>query len=864
MAQEFNKYNGPSNQRIENTYGELTNSLIYPSPFHSNIQSGWPDPTGWQANGSKSYNAGNFYPGRMTGPNGYFPEQQNYVDFDEGDDFYNNGDEAIRTRPTGGQATRPEFTNQNTTDTQHSPMQRSSILPGAKVMNSKATEQNQNLGQSANTMSREDPSVMLGVLRARLLAKRPSGGKTPTPEPKSDKAGGSGETGKGNRPRDEKKQPSDELTTTNANQSSAEPAQTDTQKDDTLMVDSNTPSSQQPASGTDIDALFDEARAAEAAKKNKVTKYGDTQGTKNHVNGHGSKPTSKPEGAVSVSRQVEMPATKRRPSLANSIVSSEASEQGEIHEEPTKSGQSTEKKSPEHGLFKGGKEKPMIATEGKDPQLPPKPGLAKPEPQKLDTTITAGRKGGSELDSAKPNSPSSARTPINSRSKEARETLLQSDSREEYRRERFHESSRSNSDRRQDIDWDRPKERHQQSDAFRPPSRYRAEEAERAAAEYKRNLQLAKLEPRNVAQPSQSVEEPQALPNTTKVEQFDDVNEWLEMTGYFDKAYRKKAIVRHRKLIELDKQTAELVREGQVEHEERLHIARAQSLRPRESIESPLLRSNITPQGLPSISMPPPPLPTKDIQEDVGIQIKDLANRENATGNRRSEGDLRAHRQLHDSPVKLAPTVKRQYPEDGYGSPPSNHVDKYARTDSRDYSFDKKTLPSPKTTTRPVPTSLESRISVDNSSYKREYQARSRSPVSRRRSLTPPYRRTSGSEMQLVRQRSDSSRNGYSPPRRPDMSRDASPSRRDGGLSYDGPRDHSPPGRYNAYRSDYDNRSNSGYEPYHSSQRGGHYQNQQYQSPNYRGRGRGRGGRGGYYNHNRGGYKAYDRGGSEG
>ena len=858
MNQQFNRYNDTANQHIDNPYGELTSSLIYPAHFQQHPHSAWPDPSGWQADGSDNHNTGNLYPGGMREPNSYFTEQQEYVGFDEGDDFYNNGDEITGTRPTGRPVARPGSTNPITASTQRGQMQRPSILSGTRTLQSYTPDQQYKQELKSHNVPQEDPSVMLGVLRAKLLAKKTAGGKTPTPEPKNEKANGSDECGKGNELSVNKENTNDTNSTTTkaSNLPSSGTAKVTPQSNDKSVIDSKTASSRQLASGTDIEALFDEARAVEAAKKAKTTTNGNVQGPTSHVKEEASKPMFRPSTAITASRQAEIPFTSRRPSLATSMKSSETSEQGEIHEESKKADRSMEKQPPEPVLLNDSKGKPISITEAKYSQPPTKPSLAKPQSPKLDTTLATSRKGGSELDSSKLKSPSSARTPSISRLKEFRETLPP-DSREEKHQDR------NKPDRRQDDDWDRPRESYQRTDGFRPPVRYRAEEAERAAAEYKRNLRLAKAETRNVAPAPQPIEEPQILSNTGSVEQMDDVNEWLEMTGYFDKNYRGKALTRHRKLIELDRQRAELEREGQLEHEERLHMSRAQSIRPRESIESPFARSNITPRGRPSISMPPPPLPLKEVREDVGIQIKDLASRGNVMSNGRMEGDVRAQKGLSDSPVVLASAVKRQYPDDGYGSPPSHHAEKLARTDTRDYSFDKKTQSSP-TAARLAPMSLESRISVENSPYKREYQARSKSPSSRRRSLTPPYRRTSGPEMALVRQHSSHSRSGYSPQRRSGMSRDGSPSRRDGGLTYDEPRDDSPHGRYNAYRSDYDNRSNSGYEGHQPSQRTGYYHNQQYQSPNYRGRGRGRGGRGGYYNHNhRGGYKTYDRGGSE-
>ena len=876
MSQRFNNYNGNPDPRMDNTFGELTNSLIFPGslPFQPAFQPAWPIPPGWQMNGQNNYPLGNFYEGQLIGSNGYFPEQQDYAAFDEGDDFYADDDEDISMgQDLQGQANQAGATSRSTPSIQHGAKHKSTTISGTATPSSRLPEQQQAKSHTSKDIIAEDPAVKLAALRARLMIKKDGAGKTPTPEPRANRANGNIGTGKSDSESRVDSKPSGEdvnlSTVRKPPPDVTMPKISGTQRDVKSTVDPQGPSLQQQASGTDIEALFDEARAVEAAKKSKLAAEETPEEKIGHTSNKGNVTQVKSDITPSASGTLETSAKSRRQSMNSGRASSSTSEQGEIREEPNKLDRSRGNVPLEPKSLieaNGAKEKPKPEVQENIAQPWIKSTSIKQQPPKIDTSIANTGKGGSGLNSANPSSPISAKGPAPLKTKGVRDLLASTDSKDEFERYRepLEYAYERPSERRvqRDYDRDRSNETYSQHNVLRPQHKYRADEAEQAAAEYKKQLQKVGPEPRDTPQVA---EEAQATQKAENVESFEDVNTWLEMTGYFDEAYRTKALARHRKLVELDKQRAELEREEQIEHEERLHIARAQSVRPRESIEGPSLRINVAPQGFPSFSMPPPPLPMKETQEDVGMQIKDLAIRDAATAAKRTEDDLRASKQLQSSPTVLTPAVKRRYSEEDYDSPTARPIGKIARTDSRDYSFDKRQQQSPKSA-RVAPPSLESRISVDNGSY-RPYQARSKSPDSRRRSLSP-YRRASGSDMQLVRQHSGSSRNGYSPLRRPGMSRDTSPSRRDGGISYDDAYDSGTRGRYNAYRFDHDKRSNSGYDSYTTNNQRGHYQNQHYQSTGYRARGtRGRG-RGHHSNNNnnhpRGGsYKPYDRGSSE-
>ena len=343
-----------------------------------------------------------------------------------------------------------------------------------------------------------------------------------------------------------------------------------------------------------------------------------------------------------------------------------------------------------------------------------------------------------------------------------------------------------------------------------------------------------------------------------------DIQDWLEMTGYFDMPYREKALARHRKLVELDRQRAELEMETKLELEERLHLARFSSLMPRASIEN----RSFTPQTFTKSMMPPPavpakeaqtkaaPLPVQEPKEDTGIQIKDLARRNSVTNTPRVEDAPRDPLSTQDSAI-LTPGLKRPHSGDLTNSI-TKPVEKVARTDSRSYSIDKKAQPSPTMAKPPASASLESRISVDNGTQaRREYQGRSRSPEPpRRRSPSPlPHYRNAAAppgDSRIVRRLSDD--DGYSPLRRPDFSRNASPHLRQG-PPYDGLYDNGGSyQRYERYHPDYDTRSNQGFDAYTNERRGGYISN--------RGRGRPRG-RAGHIAYRSSYSKTFDRPGSE-
>ncbi|MCJ1354205.1 MAG: hypothetical protein MMC33_004192 [Icmadophila ericetorum] len=859
MSQNFNNYNGfPPQNPANSDFGELTNSLIFPPPL--NFQqpfTPWTNAPGWQADGQNNYNAGNmgnFYQNQMATP-GYLNDQQDYVPFDDGEDFY-PAEATPVVQGSHGTTQQNGISRQNMSAIANNPpsnppSNQASIsgvaAPIVKAGEKQQPRDNTSLQKHQNEAQKEAEG-RLEFLRAKLLAGKASGGKTPTPEPKAAAkpvGGTEGQTSSTVRIGNENMAPTD---TIKRNSIVQQPSTTKGSTSTNLPIDTKpiaslkTSLNSQAASPTDIDALFSEARAAEAAKKSKPAMPALPQRRDPISQKESFKSSPKPVSITLPIQETPLRASSsRRPSVTNPSPT-EVSEQGEIREDNIKKEQHSLKPSLAQDKPKDLKEqgKHMVSTTAvSNTKAQP---ISK-QPEKIDTTMANVRRE-SGIDSAKTKSPTSARILPVSRPRDVNDPPAPTDTREDNRRGRNFEPTYD----RLEAERDRSRERYPYRESFRPEresfrpakKRYSLEQAEKDAAEYKRNLRLsgARL-PEDAPAPATRLTE--KLPPTPKAEVVDqksDVQEWLEMTGYFDEAYRKKALFNHRSLSALDRQRAELERQIQLDHEERLQISRNRSLsiRPRDSEESPTTRS----------TMAPPPIPTKETKDEVGIQIKDLANRDTLAAAKRAEDDSHALKPDSASTTNLAPPTKRQQPEDGFESPTTNRpIEKLARTNSREYSK----APTSPPARAPLP--LESRSSVDNGTYKREYLARSRSP---RRSPSPSYRRASGpAEMHS----GASSRTGYSPLRRPDLSRDPSPfNRRDSGLSYDEERETSGPrGRYQSYRHDNDN---SSYTPPYANGRGGSF----YSS--YRGRGnRGRGyNKSAYFNMPRGG-KPYDREGSE-
>lgn len=381
-------------------------------------------------------------------------------------------------------------------------------------------------------------------------------------------------------------------------------------------------------------------------------------------------------------------------------------------------------------------------------------------------------------------------------------------------------------------------------------------------------------------------------------DKIEDVRDWLEMTGYFDLPYRKKGLARFRKLraidiekAELERERAELEREAQLDLEGRSHFARSQSAFPGESVErntsgsiisSQILRSSIS-------AMPPPPVPNKEATDDMGIKIKDSANREGFSSRRANDEVVRSAPKHYEGVKTSAHTLKRHHEpdEDDPEIAGARPADKLARTDFKGRMDESSFARSPARGREEVWAS-ENNAKYNSDSRANERRGRNKSPDSRNRSVSPIRGRTSGYDQYIPSQHSRSSPSGRDmhSPNRPGLSRHT--------ISQEKSRDVNRPRCHNCDQPDHSTkdcpesmeqrdhaakemRSNAGSqtrsysnkkfdikkdeerdyqasEDEHQTSRSsvGYYHHQHQHQNNYRGRGRGRGGyvpangRGGY------------------
>lgn len=348
-----------------------------------------------------------------------------------------------------------------------------------------------------------------------------------------------------------------------------------------------------------------------------------------------------------------------------------------------------------------------------------------------------------------------------------------------------HGGYRDRADYRRDVDIRRPQ-----------ASRYDVEESARAAAEYKKELEARRQQASRVAKEKADNKEndrkeiertrprtPELraptknldMSTTPKINQsinvnsgrnditssstenpskgsndnIDDVRDWLEMSGYFDLAYRKKALARFRKMKALDLQRAELEREALSEIEGRSHFGRAASALPHDNIEAIASKTSISPQAIRSSisSMPPPPPPTRDV-DDVGIKIKDSAHREALVSHRTGENGFRPDKR---QPEPLSPqNLKRLRLDNDSGYRSYRTTEKILHVDSNGRASDNKIPPSPVTTKEEI-WSNDSRIVGSGGRQMNEQRVRNKS---RSRSLSPIRGRTSFYDKYVPRQRS--------------------------------------------------------------------------------------------------------------
>ena len=207
----------------------------------------------------------------------------------------------------------------------------------------------------------------------------------------------------------------------------------------------------------------------------------------------------------------------------------------------------------------------------------------------------------------------------------------------------------------------------------------------------------------------------------------DDLNDWLELSDYYDEEYRERRLKLFRKKRALDVQRAEVEREEELELQQRIQRPRASSVLPSSTPGSTIRQPSTV-----NVRMPPPPipLPFRETNKNTGMRIKDRA--------------LSAGLPASQIP---SPSLKRQHAEDDLEPSRTNSIDKRARLDMSGPPSDERPLTSPSSAKGERPSMriaggeappLETRMSRYDSWAPRP---RSRSPDFRRRSLSPRSRR---------------------------------------------------------------------------------------------------------------------------
>ncbi|OCK84959.1 YTH-domain-containing protein [Lepidopterella palustris CBS 459.81] len=137
------------------------------------------------------------------------------------------------------------------------------------------------------------------------------------------------------------------------------------------------------------------------------------------------------------------------------------------------------------------------------------------------------------------------------------------------------------------------------------------EECERRTDRQSENTDNRAIDPRresvsqqdSALQAQRSASEGRPKNAATYSHYFDDLDEWLEITGYHDQQYRKNQLRRQRALAELELQREQIEREALLEHEDKAYLTRPQSFRSTSARPNSLVRASSV------AAMPPPPLP---------------------------------------------------------------------------------------------------------------------------------------------------------------------------------------------------------------------------------------------------------------
>ena len=831
MSQNFGNYGGPpqsSHGPTGQAFEGLSGSIIYPgasAPMQHNYHQAWPGTQGWQNHGQDTYNYGSQYQASKNDARHYFPNQQDFVPFDQSVTYYENDNTTTnmalsRTMapPTqsedevGSNTNREEMQTRLQDLTKHSPLSRQTTETQSQI-------QTQN-GVADIAASKSDAGALTdraAELRARLLAKR---GSTPaTPSNTTDKSIDPIKT-KTNNPKAPLEQPdsiqASALLAEKTSNGSMIKKTTEIKPVDQRPAGLVKPTTAKVNTRTDIDGLFAEARAAVAAGSTKSAvknrKHDFTGKSNAEELAKPLKPNNELEKTHEEASEIGQQGLRKRNS------SSEMSEPGEIRSDskPVKdkvekaadvpkvaSAVPQNKEVKEKDKGRSVEEQPKRPAETKNvfthqTMTPTKDhGIEEvPSPKQLKPATSAKSSSSVNL-LPQPRDQAQNLRADNHQSRHERPLIVQ-ESRKDYEQDRRRESltkERNNGPRPEGYDsWgqpDRDRSTYTRANENRRPQPYKhdVEESARAAAEYKRELEARRLQAAQrdadrAGEKSEPVKghhkrgieetqppglktrgpEPQShvanhhnkeyittingsdervrnAPNElsdqdSKVK-VQDVRDWLELTGYFDDAYRTKVLGRFQKIKALELQKATLEREAQLEIEGRSYFARAQSAVPRESMGPSASQSSISPQVLRSSisSMPPPPPPAREV-DDVGIKIKDSASRESLSNILITEDESRSSKKYFETAKTPTQTLKRPHVEDDTDFASARPAGKMSRGDlSRRADGHRATRNS--AAIDEEPRFSENWVTRNGASRTNEQGVRSRSVDSQNRSLSP-------------------------------------------------------------------------------------------------------------------------------
>lgn len=785
------------------------------SPIQQSFPQSWSSTPGWPSFENQNRGFGLPFQGQNLGGSGYCPnQQQDYVPFDEGEDFYDNeGDVGMgnghETHNSGRNGSLPGAYTPARADQLRSNNRSISTIP-ATITGTKAQQQQKGRPRLVAGNTNERPTTDAGEraaqLRAKLIAQQQRKSATPTPSKSNHLADALNKSGVGQTIKTNQNMPFQSTALARVEDKSA----------NALQNLASVPSTSQ----ADIESLFSEIKAGmseeELPKQSSVL---DMDRTRPPLGGFKGKtgtikaraPTGDPNG---------------------NTPSSEVSELGEIREDAP---ESEPKGQPPEPLSSNENRKEKAGTTAfADPELPTKDNASKPardfavkpaSTQSGTPVITAA--------SAKPSEPSrssaASSTPPQTRFTNLAPHAWKNDNKSgpsqdhhlrnggglnqrppqlpgahpNGRQYSTYDRERRYSDKDQGLTGAANNTRaavkdHKPTDArckgcndanlkildgqqgpseknLFTPRTPTADNPDDVQAPANKNTDIT-----GVPEKDYAAEEPpsQELKSTIETSMFadqqiyQDVMDWLEMTDWNDITYRTQSLTRHRKMKALDLQRAELEREAQLEMEQRSRSVRARSTLP---VEIGNLHSVLSPQIIRAPSgttMAPPPVPLKE-PEDLGIKIKDLAN----PVLQATSGSGESNRNLLPSPKvqgRNSLAMKRTRGDDESKRP--ERADKFPRLDLNERPQDRPSLTSPMVKDE----SLESRITRSSENRPANYNRRSRSPEPRVLPLSPHDRRASDVNGYYERSRdAGTTRFDRWSPR---ASRNALPNRRDSGT----------------------------------------------------------------------------------